>query len=256
MDSYGNSFAKFYDLFYSAKEYRKEALFIDEMVRRELGRGSLKLLELACGTGNHAFEFEKLGYDVMATDLSKDMIAVANEKATMRGSKIKFLVSDMCQAGEGTGPYDVIVCLFDSIGYLLENERIVNCLKNANSQLKREGLCILECWHGAAMLTKREAVRVRRWKVSGADVVRISESSCNVAEQNCLVRFEVIVLYADGTWQRFEESHRNRYFFRKEMEALFEAAGFAPLDCCPAYQFSKEISEDSWHLLHVARPRC
>jgi SAM-dependent methyltransferase len=254
MESYGASFSELYDVFYAEKPYAAEAAFIDAIIRRRLGAGPLRLLELACGTGSHAFAFERLGYQVTATDISEDMIRVARRKAAERRSSVNFSVSDMCSAGEADGAYDAVVCLFDSIGYLLENERIVSCLRNAARRLQPRGICFVESWHAAAMLTGRDPVRVRRWKIPGAEVVRISESSCDHGAQNCLVRFEVIVTQSDGAWRRFEERHRNRYFLRKEMDGLLQSAGLRPLACHPDYVDTAELTDKSWHLVHVAEP--
>jgi len=254
MASYGHSFAELYDVFYAEKPYAKEARFIDEIVRRSRGTGPLDLLELACGTGNHAFEFERLGYRVTGTDLSADMIGVAQRKAGQRGSKARFLQADMGTAGEEDAGYDVVVCLFDSIGYLLENARIVSCLRNVARRLRPNGICVLESWHAAAMLSSREPVRVRHWQVPGAEIVRISETTCQHAEQWCTVRFEVIVTDADGGWRRFEETHRNRYFLKKEMDLLLESSGLRTRACYADYRPSEELTEKSWHLIHVAEP--
>ena len=72
--SYIGRHAELYDLFYAEKPYAEEAKFVDACIQ-QFGEGaSKKLLELACGTGRHALEMEKLGYKVIATDYSADML--------------------------------------------------------------------------------------------------------------------------------------------------------------------------------------
>jgi SAM-dependent methyltransferase len=250
---YGASFAALYDTFYSGKPYGREAEFIDGQIRARLGKGKLRLLELACGTGNHSFEFERLGYQVSASDLSVGMIEVARVKAKERGSAVDFAVADMRQAGDAdAGRFDAVVCLFDSLGYLLENNAILECLRNVRRQLRSGGVCVFECWHAAAMLTNRDTVRVRQWPQPSGELMRISRTTCDHARQCCEVRFEVTALRADGTWRRFEEIHRNRYFLPRELEFFLQVAGLSPVACQGDYDASEPVTERTWHLVFTA----
>src|SRR5262245_47239256 len=94
--SYIGRHAELYDLFYAEKPYAQEAGFIADCIKKF---GSSKqtphVLELACGTGNHAFEFEKLGYKILATDYSSDMLAQANKKALQTSITVEFRQQDM-----------------------------------------------------------------------------------------------------------------------------------------------------------------
>jgi len=250
--NYGESFAELYDTFYADKPYQQETEFINSLIRGRLGHGPLRLLELACGTGNHSFHFERLGYRVFASDISTHMIQVAKRKAQRLESSVDFQVGDMCDMGAGDAPYDVIVCLFDSVGYLLENERVVRCLNNIYNNLKHGGLCILEYWHAGAMLSARSAIRYRTFKAPNCEILRVSETTCSLSEQNCTVDFNIVVTKTDGTWSSFRESHKNRYFLKKEMDLFFQVVHLRPQACYGGYTESLKISEDSWHLVHLA----
>ena len=56
------------------------------------GKSRLKILELNCGTGEDALWLSRFGHEVVATDISEKMIAVAKEK----GSSIETLRFEVC----------------------------------------------------------------------------------------------------------------------------------------------------------------
>ena len=70
MSSYTGKHAKYYDIFYQDKDYVAEAEFIGQCIKRFGLSEGRRLLELACGTGNHAFALETLDYQLLATDYS------------------------------------------------------------------------------------------------------------------------------------------------------------------------------------------
>ena len=67
-------FAKYYDLVYSNKNYQKEANFIDEILKKHTNGESI--LDIACGTGNHAKLLVKKGYKIMGIDKNKEVLSV------------------------------------------------------------------------------------------------------------------------------------------------------------------------------------
>ena len=113
MGSYLGRHAELYDLFYQDKLYPDEAQFIHEIIIRHGIGGNSRLLDLACGTGSHAFEFEKLGYNVTAIDHSEDMLSVARKKANAVHSQVEFVKKDMCTLNLRGHEFDTAICLFD-----------------------------------------------------------------------------------------------------------------------------------------------
>src|ERR1700722_14709173 len=78
---YDGRHAELYDLFYGAKPYAAEASYLHGLLQRFSGHPVLRVLDIACGTGSHAIELERLGYDVLGSDISDDMLARAKAKA-------------------------------------------------------------------------------------------------------------------------------------------------------------------------------
>ena len=66
-----------------------------DFVERELeGDRSKRILDIACGTGRHAVELTKRGYQVTGFDLSEGQLRVAQEKAAEAGVTVELQQRD------------------------------------------------------------------------------------------------------------------------------------------------------------------
>lgn len=83
----------------------------------DVGRG--RILDLACGTGEFSYRLAKQGYRVTALDISSEMLSIAEAKTRRHGLVVQFARQDM-RCLNLTGEYDVVLCLCDSLNYLLE----------------------------------------------------------------------------------------------------------------------------------------
>jgi len=252
MGSYLDRHAELYDVFYADKPYTAEAAFVAELLAGLDARPPARLLELACGTGRHAREFERLGYAVLGTDYSKDMLACARRRATEVGSKVTFADADMRTLNLPGQTFDGVVCLFDSLGYLQTNEAILAALRAAHSHLRPGGALVLEFWHAAAMLRGYDPVRVRRFKTNEGEVMRVSETTLDCFRQLGHVAYEIIET-RNGQITRFRETQTNRYFLVQEMRSLLEQAGFEPGRWCAGFSHADAIDENTWHIVVAAR---
>jgi SAM-dependent methyltransferase len=250
MGSYLGKHAEYYDIFYQDKPYGKEAAFIAKLIQR-YKPGSKLLLELACGTGRHAFELEKLGYQITATDYSADLLKVANHNAHHLASKVSFVFQDMRTLDLPDKSFDVVYSLFDSIGYVQSNSAISKVMDGVWAHLVVQGLFIFEFWHAAAMLRSFEPVRERRWEIPSGEIVRTARTRLDVARQLAEVTYEISEL-VDGAETHLEEIQTNRYFLVQEMNSYLENHGFEALEFLPAYELGV-IDENTWHILSVAR---
>jgi ubiquinone/menaquinone biosynthesis C-methylase UbiE len=253
MSSYPGRHAELYDLLYADKPYAEEARFVHRCLQECNIGPTNRLLELACGTGSHAFELEKFGYQIVATDYSEDMLAIAKQRARKILSTVDFRVQDMTNISIPETDFDAVVCLFDSIGYVVTNERIKSVLHNAYRYLRPDGLFIFEFWHAAAMLRSYDPVRVRRWDNERGKVIRISETRLDCAAQLSHVTYSIYELNADGTYRTLEETQTNRYFLVQEMSHWLSCSGFVPVKWFAGFTDDVNIDERTWHIVAVAR---
>jgi SAM-dependent methyltransferase len=252
MSSYLGKHAEYYDIFYRDKPYASEAAFVHQQLQR-YGHGDIRqLLELACGTGRHAFELEKLGYEIVATDYSLDLLKIAQQKADEKKSRVEFIFQDMRDISLPERKFDAAYCLFDSLGYVQTNSAVGQVMEGVHSHLKVNGLFIFEFWHAAAMIKSFESKRERRWKTDAGEILRVSSTRLDIPKQLAEVTYKITET-ADGKVVQVEETQVNRYFLVQEMASFLENHRFFPIEFVPAYEVEKPIDDSTWHVLAIAR---
>jgi len=237
--------------FYGEKPYREESQFVDKCLRRFAEYPITRLLELACGTGGHALHLHQLGYELTAIDSSPDMLAVARAKAAQKQVGIRFRTQDMRSLSTPEKPYDAVVCLFDSIGYVQTDSGLVDVFEGVRASLAENGLFVFEFWNAAAMIRGFDPVRVRRFNLNGRTIIRISETT--LFEENSLARvaYSIYDLRQDHTYEEILETQTNRYFTVIEMNNWATRFHFTPLVYYAGFEEDTKITDDTWHILAV-----
>lgn len=253
MGAYDARFAELYDLFYADKPYAEETAFVSACLSSHGKTTGKRVLELACGTGRHALELEKLGWDVVGTDLSEAMLAAARTRAAAAGARARFVASDMRAIDASLGSFDAAVCLFDAIGYVITNEALDAVLAGLRRVLSPGGAFVFEVWHAAAMLRGFDPVRVRRFRDGACEIVRVSETAIDVAAEVARVVFTVYEHRDDGTFSTFREEHVNRFFLVQEVAAWLARGGFEPVAFHDGFSLEGTVGMHTWHVVGVAR---
>jgi ubiquinone/menaquinone biosynthesis C-methylase UbiE len=251
--SYEGRHAQLYDLFYEAKDYASEARFVHDCLARLSEGPSRRVVDVACGTGQHALALERLGHEVAGIDHSAAMLEVARSRTAAAGARSLFHQGDLRALEVPGAPFDAATCLFDSIGYVATNQALQAAFRGLHRTVRPGGLLILEFWHAAAMLRGYDPVRVRRWSTPDGEVLRISETELDCERQLARVRYRVHEHRTDGTFSSFEEVQTNRYFLVQEMALWLTTTGFAPLAWFDGFSFEGAVSRDTWHVVGVAR---
>ena len=101
-------------------QIKREVNFIEDSLG--VAKGGV-VLDLGCGSGNHATELSSRGYGVVGFDLSLPQLATAGEYAQERGQKINFLQGDMRDMSFDE-VFDGIYCWNTSFGYFEEEKNV------------------------------------------------------------------------------------------------------------------------------------
>lgn len=253
MTCYGPELAAVYDALYLAKPYEREAAFVHQAITRYRSTPGGSLLDLACGTGRHAVAFERLGWSVVGVDASQPMLEVARARIERTRQPITFVNQDMTTFDLGGRQFDAIVCLFDSLGYVVTNAALARALTTIRAHLKPGGIFACECWHGPAFIKGAEPVRVTECDVDGAHLWRISRTVVDVMRHVATVTYDLHRVSVDGQHMSFREIHTNRFFFVQELDAWMGAAGLAPQEWYPGFSAEGKITESTWHILGIAQ---
>jgi SAM-dependent methyltransferase len=117
----------------------REVSFIEESLSVERGGA---LLDLACGTGRHAIDLARRGYEVVAFDLSLAMLARAGEDAQDRATKLNFVQGDMREMSFDE-QFDGVYCWNTSFGYF-DEEKNAQVVDRVHRSLKAGGQFLLD----------------------------------------------------------------------------------------------------------------
>jgi len=211
--------AQYYDEIYASidKDYFAEANKAHKIIQKyKQSKGKL-LLDVACGTGAHAQPLSKY-YKVEGLDLDPEMLSVARKKHP----KITFHQGDMTNFDLGR-QFDVIVCLFSSIGYVKTKSRLQKAIKSMNRHLLPGGVLLIEPWFTP-----------NQWKPGRAFMTQINRPDLRIVRMSYSgQRGKVSVLefqYLIGTSKGIEhhtEIHELGLFTHREYMDAFKAAGLS-----------------------------
>jgi len=108
----------------------------------------VRILDVGCGTGRHAIELAKRGYNVTGIDLSADQLTRAKEKAQQAGVKVYFYEQD-ARTISYTGNFDLVIMICEGAFPLMETDEMnFEILTNATRALKDGGKLIMTTLNG------------------------------------------------------------------------------------------------------------
>lgn len=108
-----------------------------EYVEKEAGTIDKTLLDVACGTGDLTILLADK-FHVTGTDLSDEMLKIAEEKAQKAKKTIPFIQSNMMDLYDFE-KFDVITCFDDSICYLKDEDELAVAFNQAFEHLNAGG---------------------------------------------------------------------------------------------------------------------
>jgi ubiquinone/menaquinone biosynthesis C-methylase UbiE len=131
--------ARFYDALYHFKDYGAAADKLHGLIRR-LDPEAKTLLDVACGTGKHLEQLQR-HYGVEGIDINPDMLDIARGRCP----HVLLHLGDMVDFNLGR-TFDVVACLFSSIGYVKTVENLERAVASMAGHLQPGGILFMEPW--------------------------------------------------------------------------------------------------------------
>jgi SAM-dependent methyltransferase len=252
MSVFGN-YARYYDLLYRDKDYLGESQFIHRLIRAH-SPNARNILELGCGTGNHAVLLEKEGYQIHGVDYSEEMLQKADSRLSQLSpdlaSRLKFTQGDIRQVRLNQA-FDVVISLFHVICYQTTNEDLLAAFATVKEHLKPGGVFIFDVWYGPTVLSDRPTVRVKRLEDEAISVTRIAEPVMYVNENLVDVNYHVFIRdKISNVVEEIQEIHRMRYLFKPELELFLAQSGLKVIDC-REWMSDRAIGSETWGVYFI-----
>ncbi len=250
LSGYGD-FAYFYDRLTENISYSERAAYFDKLVRLHGGKKDI-LLDLACGTGSLSEEFAKLGYDVIATDASQQMLSVALDKKFDSGLPIQYLCQDMTEL-DMFGTVDVTVCALDSLNHLPSREAITRTFERVSLFCDPEGLFIFDV---NTPYKHRNVLAESTFVYDLDDVYCVWQNTFDDGSEDNRVDIwlDIFEKEENGTYRRYADKLAEIAFDEAVIRQMLDAAG---MTVCAAYDYDTldPVRSDSEKIVFVAKKK-
>jgi SAM-dependent methyltransferase len=249
-DVFGAGYAASYDALYEEKDYEAECDLVERVFREYGDDGVRTILDLGCGTGNHAVPLARRGYEVVGVDRSEPMLGRGRAKG---GDAVAFELGDIRDIRLDRA-FDAVLLLFAVLGYQHANGDVLAALRTAHAHLRPGGLLLFDVWYGPAVLQERPAPRLRTIESGSSSLLRFSDGALDVRRHLCRVDFRIWQVEGERIVAKTEERHEMRYFFPLELELFLSCARMSLLRIGAFPEFDAEPDETTWNVLAVSRP--
>ena len=218
MEAY-TEFAQVYDRFMDNVPYEAWCEGISKILT-EHGISEGLVLDLGCGTGMMTRLLRQKGYDMIGVDASAEMLEIARNHPD---EGILYLQQDM-RAFELYGTVRAVICICDSLNYLLEEKEIEDTFRLVNNYLDPKGVFLFDF------------NTVYKYKeVMGDTVIAEDRGECSFIWDNFYYEEERINEYdltlfiqedaSEDLYRRYQETHYQRGYTLEEMKELVERSG-------------------------------
>lgn len=254
MSVFGN-YARYYNLLYLDKDYVGEAEFIHQLLQTH-APSTQSILELGCGTGNHALLLAEKGYEVQGVDLSDEMLQQVGDRFSQLpqelASRLAFSQGDIRNI-QLNRQFDAIISLFHVISYQTTNEDLQAVFGTVKAHLKPGGVFIFDCWYGPAVLSDRPTVRVKRLEDEEISITRIAEPVMYPNQNLVNVNYQVFIKdKKTAAVEELQETHQMRYLFKPEIDLLLTNYQLEPIKY-REWMTNREPGLDTWGVYFIGR---
>lgn len=219
MEAY-TSFAAVYDVFMDDVPYEEWCGYVCDILQ-EYGIRDGLVLDLGCGTGTMTRLLAEQGYDMIGVDCSEDMLELAQEKEVEKSLNILYLLQDM-RKFELYGTVRAVVCICDSINYILEEEELLQVFRLVNNYLDPGGLFLFDL---NTVYKYREVI--------GDATIAENREDCSFIWENTYYEEERVNEYdltifreeSKGIYRKYQETHFQKAYDLDVVRSLLERAG-------------------------------
>jgi 2-polyprenyl-3-methyl-5-hydroxy-6-metoxy-1,4-benzoquinol methylase len=146
------------------------------------------ILDVGCGTGRHAVELAKRGYQITGIDISSGMLTEAKKTADKAGVKLELIHADAAKF-KPEKKFDGAICLCEGAFALIGHgedpiEHDLAILRNVNSALKPDSIFILDTLNGLEKIRKFHKEDIAKNKFNQITLVETFAMDYNDNEGN------------------------------------------------------------------------
>ncbi len=224
-----------------------ECDFIEGEIGGDKGK---RILDIGCGTGRHAIELARRGYEVVGVDLSAAQLRRAGEKAAAAGVTVDFRPGDARELPFAS-EFDLAIMLCEGAFPLMETDEMnFAILRGAARALRPGGKFIFTTLNGLFPLFHSVKEFLEREKGEGSAECR--ENSFDLMT----FRDRSVMIVEDDSGRRTELRCDERYYVPSEITWLLKSLGFRDIGIFAArlgaFRRADGLTPDDFEMLVVA----
>ena len=179
-----------------------------------------RVLDLACGSGEHAVRLAKRGLEVAGVDIAPSLVAHCRERAAVEGAETaSFGQGDMREL-DYDGEFDAVLLLSGSFGFY-DDETNEDVLARMARALRPGGQVLIDVFDPTRMVVRPPS---RTWSQYGGGY---GLSTRWWEPESCTYVSEFVFIDGEGTLNTAAEQEQIRVYTVPEWRRLFAGAGLA-----------------------------
>jgi 2-polyprenyl-3-methyl-5-hydroxy-6-metoxy-1,4-benzoquinol methylase len=218
--------ARFYDKIWGRHDYDADVKFLADFFRKHHCRS---VIDIGCGTGNHALRLSKMGYQVTGVDVSPTMLKIA--KAKEKEAKIRFIQGDMKKL-EKVIPkdhkFDAGICLGQVFSHLMTDKDAQAFLNKLHEKLKKNGLFVFSA-RNAKKINEEYLNRLRLDHMLNEEKLQLLILAHNIRDSqdpNIIVWNPIYIIKENNKVDLQIKEHKLRWFEFSALKKMITRNGF------------------------------
>ena len=218
--------AKLYDKVWGKHDYDADVKFLVDVFK---AHSCKSIIDVGCGTGNHAVRLSDVEYKVTGVDASPAMLKTARKKD--RGRKIRFIEGDMKDIEavlSGLNRFDAAISLGQVFQHLYTDQQVTDFLGELLTVLRSKGLFVFNARNAVKIndersnrLTLDHLVREKEMQLAV-----LAQNRRDAGDPNTIVWTPLYLTRIGGKVDFQVREHRLRWFEFKSLKSLLVKAGF------------------------------
>jgi 2-polyprenyl-3-methyl-5-hydroxy-6-metoxy-1,4-benzoquinol methylase len=246
--------ARFYDKIWGKRDYDADVKFLADFFRKYHCRS---VIDIGCGTGNHALRLSKKGYQVTGVDASSTMLEIA--KAKDKEAKIKFIKGDMKKL-EKVVPkgqrFDAAICLGQVFSHLMTNKDVQALLNRLHKILKQNGLFVFSA-RNAKKINEEYLNKLRLDHMINEEKLQLlilTYNTRDLQDSNIIVWNPIYLIKQNSKVDLQIREHKLRWFKFSTLKKIITEKGFKIVAIYSGpmkEKFKEEEHTDMWFVTTI-----
>lgn len=247
----GYDYPRYYEIAFNSNR-KHECDFIEEAFRRHSRTRVSKIVDLACGTGQHLIRLAQRSYQMTGIDLSKEYLAYIKRRAASFGLRVHLERADIT-AFRLSELQDAAICMTDSQGHLLTTESLLAHFRCVAKALRPGGLYIFdrmlpEDWFAPT----QEYQWTRRQGKTKVTTTFRTLLDLDPVRQICWEEL-IFSVEENGTRKHTHQRYQTRVVFPQELKVIIDLCGtFELVAWHPNFTFKRRLEDSKRPMMLVA----